>query len=295
MYPNFICVGAQKAGTSTLHDILRNHPEIYLPELKEAHFFDDKERYIKGIDWWLCNFFKEYKGEKIMGVMTPEYLYYDDVPMKIVKSLGEEVKIIILLRNPVERAYSHYLMSKRRGFECLDFLKAIEIEDDRIRINDFNKNHFSYINRGKYYQQVRRYYEQFGEKNILLLSFEKDLIMQVGQTICRIQKFLGVDIIELNTDMQSNRASAARFKFINNVVWGSSPLNKMIKPFVPSLTARIKIKRTLDKLNQVKNKECGLEKTIKNKIMNDYFLKDIIKLEKYIGADYSYWKDAYKI
>ena len=85
---NFICVGTQKAGTTTIHDILKNHQDIFLPEKKEAHFFDIENRYKKGLNWWKKEFFSSYGGEKSVGVFTPEYLYYDEVPKRILSNLS---------------------------------------------------------------------------------------------------------------------------------------------------------------------------------------------------------------
>ena len=84
---DFVCVGTQKAGTTTLHDILKNHKDIFLPKSKEAYFFDIDEHYQKGMNWWFKTHFSSYLNEKIMGVMTPEYLYYEEVPERIYKTL----------------------------------------------------------------------------------------------------------------------------------------------------------------------------------------------------------------
>ena len=158
---NFYCVGAQKAGTTTLHDILIQHPEVYLPETKEAHFFDEDEKYKKGLNWYKKTFFSNYKGEKISGSCNPEYMYFDDVPKRIYDTIGTDVKFVFIFRNPMNRAYSHYLMSKRRCYEELSFADAILEEDKRIKKDYFNKTHFSYVSRGYYSQQVERYLKYF--------------------------------------------------------------------------------------------------------------------------------------
>ena len=145
--PNFLCVGAQKAGTTTLYDILKQHPEICLPVEKETHFFNKEARYLKGVTWWLKRCFSNYNNEKILGDITPEYLFFKKVPNRIFNTLGRDIKIIIIVRDPVARAYSQYLMSVTRGFEHLSFDDAIKIESTRIKDNKFNYNHFSYINR----------------------------------------------------------------------------------------------------------------------------------------------------
>ena len=214
---NFICVGTQKAGTTTIHDILKNHQDIFLPEKKEAHFFDIENRYKKGLNWWKKEFFSSYGGEKSVGVFTPEYLYYDEVPKRILSNLDLKTKIIIILRNPIDRAYSHYLMSKRRGYDKLSFDEGIEIENIRINKNEFSRNNFSYISRGMYFNQLNRYYSLFDSDNILVLNFEKDIVINLDQTINTIQKFIGVNVMNLKLNIKSNRASDARYEWINIV------------------------------------------------------------------------------
>jgi len=181
---DFICVGTQKAGTTSLHDILKNHPNIYLPERKEAHFFDIDERFDKGLDWWLETFFEGDKTNKKTGVFTPEYLYLKNVPERIKDVLGNELKILIILRQPTKRAYSHYLMSKRRGFENLDFNTALKEENSRLKEDTYyNKNHFSYISRGLYYDQIKRYIDVFGRENVKVFIFENDIINNIDDTL----------------------------------------------------------------------------------------------------------------
>ncbi len=288
--PNFICVGAQKAGTTTLHDILKQHPDIYLPELKEAHFFDQEERYSKGLDWWINTFFTGYKDEKIMGVMTPEYLYYEEVPARILDDLGNEIKIIVILRNPVERAYSHYQMSVRRGFETMSINEAIESESARIVKGEFERNHFSYISRGLYSNQVSRYLNIFPKENILFLSFENDIVKNIDTTITKIEDFLNVDSIKLNTDLKSNSASKPRFKFINTLLYRQSILKKILKLFFSSKTVKIKIAQFIDRLNQKSTVKKRLSKEYKKGIIDTYFLKDIENLEIVLSKSFDDWK-----
>lgn len=288
--PNFICVGAQKAGTTTLHDILKNHSQIYLPKLKEAHFFDIEERYEKGLEWWVENYFNTYNEEKVMGVMTPEYLYYKEIPEKIFNDLGANTKIVIILRNPVSRAYSHYQMSIRRGFETLDFKIACEEEKNRIDKDSFSRNHFSYISRGLYYKQVKRYLDLFGEKNVLILSFENDIIKNINSTIIKLEKFLEIEHEGLNTNIQSNSASIPRFKFINKLLYQDSILKKILKKFIKTNYLKIKIGLFIDNLNQKNIKSKKLSEEEKDIVLKKYFYEDIIKLEKLINQKTGYIK-----
>jgi len=174
--PNFLCVGAQKAGTTTLHDILIQHPEIYLPEIKETKFFQDNSKYRKGLDYYEKEFFGKWNGERAVGEIDSVYMYFEYVPERIYKHLGKDIKLIFMLRNPVDRAYSHYWMSYRRGYETETFERAIELEQKRIKIDEFHKIHFSYIDRGFYAKQIKRYLKLFPKENMLFIIFEEDFL-----------------------------------------------------------------------------------------------------------------------
>ena len=122
--PDFLCVGAQKSGTSLLYRLLNQHPEIYLAKGKEIHFFNRDENYNKGIEWY-SEHFAGSEDYKRVGEVTPDYNYVPTVPGRIYKTLGKDIKLIFMLRNPVDRAYSNYWMSFRRGHERFSFEKAI--------------------------------------------------------------------------------------------------------------------------------------------------------------------------
>lgn len=194
MLPNFICPGAQKSAITTLYDLLRQHPDVYLPDVKELHFFDNEENYSKGISWYEKEFFSEVKGEKVIGDITPIYMYLDYIPQRIYNALGENIKFIFMLRNPIDRAYSHYWMSYRRGYEKESFEKAIELEKDRIRIGNFEKINFSYVERGFYSNQIKRYIKYFPKKNMKFIIFE-DFIKNIPQIMKEIFSFLEIEPI----------------------------------------------------------------------------------------------------
>lgn len=291
MTPNFICLGAQKAGTTTLHDILKQHPEIYLPDRKEAHFFDQPERYQKGMEWWINEFFSSYNKEPIMGVITPEYLYYSEVPKRILNNLGSDIKFIIILRHPVDRAYSHYLMSKRRGFENLSFEKSIEMEAARLEQNEFNRNHFSYIDRGHYAIQIERYTDLYPTKNILFLSFEHNIKINLEDTLQRIQIFLGVTPLPLNTSIKSNVASETKSKRVQNIIKNDHFLKRIVKTVIPKKMRSV-IKQRMTKINSQSIGEQGrLNKGIRNNLFQRYYANEIAKINKITTLDFGYWDD----
>ncbi len=126
--PNFLCVGAQKAGTTTLYEILKQHPDIFLPQnIKETKFFVYDEKYEKGVQWYQKEFFSEWNGQKAIGEVDPAMMFEEKSAQRIFDTLGNNVKLIFIFRNPVARAYSHYLMSQRKGAEDLSHLSPGEI------------------------------------------------------------------------------------------------------------------------------------------------------------------------
>ena len=187
--PNFLCVGAQKAGSTLLFYLLRQHPEIFLTKGKEKHFFNRDENYNKGVEWY-SEFFVGSETYKAVGEATPEYNYYEAAPRRIFETLGRDVKIIFMLRNPADRAYSQYWMSFRRGHERRSFEDAIILEWDRIEKGEYEKKHFGYVSRGLYARQIKRYQECFPKENVKVFIFE-EFSKDVKNNIKGVFEFLG--------------------------------------------------------------------------------------------------------
>ena len=288
--PNFLCVGAQKAGTTTLHDILIQHPEIYLPEIKETKFFQDNSKYKKGLNYYEKEFFGKWNGERAIGEIDPDYMYFEYVPERIYKHLGKDIKLIFMLRNPVDRAYSHYWMSYRRGYETETFERAIELEQERIKIDEFHRSHFSYIDRGFYAKQIKRYLKLFPKENMLFIIFEEDFLKNRKKTIKSILSFIGVSCeVELNLDIKSNPASIYRLKILRDFIYKPNYIKKIGKILIPHKKLRQKIIRTLDKLNQKPIKPPKLDKNFRKKLLFTYFINDIKELEDIIEKSLITW------
>jgi len=190
--PNFLCIGAQKAGTTLLFDILRRHPDIYLPDSKELHFFDRDEEFAKGFAWYQDTYFREADNHRCVGEVTPSYIFFENAPERIFRALGPDIKILVSLRHPVDRACSHYWMQFKRGFEMLPFMKALAKEPARMGRSYRDKTRFSYISRGFYAEQVTRYLKYFPPENMKYIFFE-ELVRDLPGTIRDIIEFLGCD------------------------------------------------------------------------------------------------------
>ncbi len=189
---SFLICGAQKSGTTALAAYLRQHPLIHLPEKKELHFFDDETQAWPEPDLIaLHNHFQTADSDQIWGEATPISLYWDPTPERIWR-YNPAMRLIVILRNPIERAYSHWAMEHRRGNDLLPFALALEQEEERC-LEALPQQHriFSYVDRGFYSAQLRRLWRFFGRDQVLVLRQEE---LRVSPQTCleRIWKHLSI-------------------------------------------------------------------------------------------------------
>jgi hypothetical protein len=194
MLVNFVIGGTQKGGTSALDSFLRQHPQICMPQTKkELHYFDREENFAKTPDYRKYHaLFRPEPQHQTIGEATPSYMYWLATPYRI-WNYNPAMKWILVLRNPVERAFSAWNMETKRGAEHLSFEEAIEQESVRCRqALPLQHRVFSYIDRGFYAHQVRRLFNIFGADNSLILLTE-DLRMDHKATLRKVFEFLKVD------------------------------------------------------------------------------------------------------
>jgi len=289
MLPNFLCVGAQKAGTTTLYEILKEHPDIFLPEkIKETKFFVYEEKFQRGKAWYEKEFFSEWKNETAVGEIDPAMMFEEKSAQRIFDTLGKNVKLIFIFRNPVARAYSHYLMSQRKGFEELSFDEAIAKEEERLKSSPEKKFNFSYFSRGFYSLQVERFTKLFPKENFLFLVFEDDFIKNRKTTFDHIQDFLGVKRVELDLDIRSNEAAAPKSKALHDLTRKKNPVRSTLGKLLPK-SARRGIQKFLSGKNREAVENPKLDKKKEQELIQKYFINDIHQLEKIIQRDLSSW------
>jgi hypothetical protein len=195
--PNFLIVGAAKAGTTSLHAYLRQHPEVFMSAFKEPHYFSSFESapefdsYMPVIrdSYTYQTLFAGSEGYKAVGEASPSYLCDSNAARRI-RSALPTAKIIISLRDPVERAFSHYLMEYRQGRETRSFPEALRADEMRSE-KGWGKS-FMYVELGLYAEQIQRYLEVFGRGRVLVVLFE-DLIHETAAVMKEIAQFLEVD------------------------------------------------------------------------------------------------------
>lgn len=216
--PDFIIIGAQRCGTTSLYNYMIQHPQIDpvikkivnidQEEYREINFFD--RHFAKGVNWYRAHFpcikykycIRQKQKQKIItGEGTPDYIFHPHAPRRIAKILPR-IKLIVLLRNPVDRAYSHFRLQDRRGLETLSFAEAITRESKRLNreeekliSNEYYQSipyfRFSYLKRGIYIEQLKRWYEFFPKEQILILSSE-DFYNNPAETLKQIFSFLNL-------------------------------------------------------------------------------------------------------
>lgn len=302
--PNFLIVGAAKAGTTSLYEYMRSHPEIFLPKRKEPLYFisesvkfHTKDKYMKQVlkktetgktyidnKQEYLNLFKRVKDEKAIGEASATYLYhYSESIPRIKKELGD-VKIIIILRNPVKKAFSQYKVLKKAAAEPFSLSKGIKKEKERIGNSYCSLYH--YISQGLYYEQVKAYMENFSQIKIILLE---ELNKNPEPIMNSVFDFLGVgapDNLKF-TEIHNKIDYVPKFKKLNTT-FNTKPLKGFrykIKSIVPIFYTLLK--KYYFKLNSMNT---SLSKKDK-KLLYGYFKHDIQKLQDYLQRDLSIWME----
>lgn len=190
LLPTLVIAGAQKCGTSSLSATLRQHPDIFMSKPKELHFFDRRHRL--GLDYYASHFAGG-AGHVHRGEATPVYMYDPDARRRMAETLPD-AKIVVILRDPVQRAYSHYWHERRLGREDLaTFEEAIDAEETRRAGGSrLDRMKYSYLDRGRYLGQVLSLVEGHGRENVHVLLLE-DLTRERVPTLRALLEFLGVD------------------------------------------------------------------------------------------------------
>ncbi len=292
--PNFLIVGASKSGTSSLYHYLKQHPDIYLSDKqKEGRYFSqmawcfygpgDKNVELtvtKDLESYTA-LFDGYNNQKAVGDISPEYLYFHEKAIPLIKNtLGENVKIIIILRNPVDRAFSGYTHFKRDRREDLTFEEALEKEDERMAQNWIWA--WQYKNSGLYFRQVKSYLDNL--KNVKVIIYE-DLKNNEQNILSEICDFIGVSPdFNFDTSYKYNVSGDPKNAVLYKLETSRGVVN-FIKKIIPrSLVSKIKKNFTGEK--QMKKTEINPQTKLR---LIEFFRDDILKLQDLLQRDLSHW------
>ena len=189
---DFILAGAQKSGTTALHYFFEKHPRITMGDQQEIHFFDDDDLFSATVDYDLLHrHFRPVARSTIAGECSPSYLYWRPAAERIWK-YNAQIKLLFLLRNPIDRAFAHWNMQRFKGREPLDFFDAVKEEKSRIAgAPPREARRFAYVDRGFYVPQLERFFRFFSREQMMIIKFEKFREEQ-RETLDSIFSFLGV-------------------------------------------------------------------------------------------------------
>lgn len=279
--PDFIIVGAMKAGTTTLAHYLRQHSEIYIPE-EELHFFDARGRFADrwglGLEWYAKQF-EDADPLELCGEKTPTYSYLPSVPKRIHR-LVPDVKIIWMLRNPIDRSYSNYWHEVQKGAEKISFEEAVRREDERVRENIWK----GYVRRSQYIEQIDRFLNYFDQES-MHFCFLKNLKEKPIYSINKITSFLDVSGEKINFRAIEKKKNITVLPYSISIRHHVRNLQKKI-PLVGSMIS--KVERRLNRRSKPGYPEM---RSSTRERLKHHFAPYNRRLEEKIGVDLSVWRD----
>jgi len=290
--PNLLIVGAAKSGTTSLHNYLNQHPSVFMCSPKEPHFLINNEigeqRIPKGVlnveDYKFL--FKGASAMKYRGESSVMYLSFPEFAIKnINKYLSKNVKIIIMLRNPVERAYSGYQHVKRYNLmESLSFEKALDQSENRYQ-NISNMTPASrYLELGMYFEQVKIFIEEFDDVHVIIYDDYKN---DFNSEIDNVFKFLDLDAFKVNAD-EKHMVGGWQWKndWIKSLMMKKNLFKTALKFLLPFKSLRKSIMVNLKKGNTNKIEKINPET---EKWLKDYYRSDVEKLSLLLDKDLNDW------
>jgi len=299
--PNFLVLGAAKAGTNALFHYLRQHPQVYMSPWKEPKFFAFESR--DELTFRAANgreapvnatvildqteyerLFDGASGEHALGEASPQYLYAEKAPARI-KRFVPEMKLVAVLRNPVARAFSSYQHLVRDGLEPLDFGAALDAEPERIAQNYAFL--YRYTDLGFYTRQLDRYGELFPADQLLILLY--DDLRDDHEALCRqVFSFLGVDddFVPVSTE-EHNVSGIPRNRLVHRALNPSAPMKRRLWRATPNLLKEPLLRAQTRMVNR--NLERGSISEQERDRLREVFAGEVAQLEDRLRRDLSHW------
>ena len=250
----------------------------------------DDEKYAKGLKYYETEYYSAYSGEQAVGEIDPDYIYFPQAFERIQHDLNiDNIKLIMIFRNPIDRAFSHYLMTYRRGIETLDFQDAIEQENNRLNQNFFERMHFSYIDRGFYARDLKRILAIVPKRKFLFLE-SNELKMNPHDVVRRCLIFLGVDpeLAPNRLGILHHTAAVPHFPGIIRWLRRDSRLKLVLKTLMPIKSLRSAARSKLIAANEKPAGNMKVDPVLRHSLV-DRYRKDIECLEDITGLNLSEW------
>ncbi|MDJ0744230.1 MAG: sulfotransferase [Xenococcaceae cyanobacterium MO_167.B27] len=291
--PTFLIVGVQKAGTTSIYNYLQEHPQVYMSSVKETNFLERdweqllaensslKNRIATFDDY--CQLFAGVKDEIAIGEASPNYIFHYESSADRIQKYTPDAQLIVVLRNPVERAYSDYLMHLRDAISGQVKSLGEQIE---------HSSHKSFILRkGFYYTPLKYYIDFFGQEKIKVFLYD-DLCSNAQEFMAEMYEYIGVDKnFVANVNKKTQQAKIPKNQSINNLLQSKNPVRNLVanalKTVMP-LDARQKLRSRLINFNSQNKNQVPLSPEERQKLI-ELYREDILKLQDLIDKDLSSW------
>jgi hypothetical protein len=294
--PTFLVLGAMKAGTTALYTALDQHPDVFMSPVKEPNFFafagnvpdfqapiDQRPEGVNNTSITTLNRYQElFAGatdETARGEASHWYLYHPDAPANIERYVPE-ARLVTMLRNPVERAYSEFLHFVRDQDEPLtDFAAALDAEEERIA------NHWAlgrYVDRGRYDEQLERYLGRFPREQFRIYLFD-DFVDDPTAIRQDLFRFIGVDPSFEPTDRRVNTSGVPQSRWLHALLTAAAPVREAVVPLLPDAL--------VDWVNDLKNRNLekpSMDPAVRARLI-DTFRPHVHRLEDLLDRDLSHW------
>lgn len=284
-------VGAQKSATTALYDFLQQHPAIFLPRTKEIHYFVQDEFYRQG-DSYLDIFYRELDDQPLVGSAYAHLMYFPKGADRIHRH-NPQARILAVLRNPIDRAWSAYWFARRNGWETLPtFERALEREPERRQASFEERAELTYLSHGHYAEQLEPYYRLFGEERVKVLLTE-DLAAGATEAMGEVLTWLGLDGDASSIDVRKrvNVAGMPRFPRLQRFLQ-SGRIRRSLRRYTPaSVRFRIRefVVKPILRLNVDRFEYPEMDPAMRRRL-EEYFVPHNRRLEQLIGRDLSHWR-----
>jgi hypothetical protein len=306
LIPDFLIIGAGKSGTTSLDNYLKQHPEIFIPKVKEPNFYgyeQTKPEDFKGSFEELNHYkqsvtdlnsylrlFEAAKPGQLKGETSNTYMYHSTAAERI-HHYNPDMKLIAVLRQPAGRLYSRYLhLARENRTPSNDFADCLDKESIWWKRNDL-------IKEGFYYKNLSKFYEIFPKQNIRIYLYE-EFNSQPEKILKDIYQFLGVDTeFETNFSVKYNQSGFIRNRFLDRIYGQKGFVTRTVRTLLPesivnTLKKNIFVQKQLNELRSTNLVKPKLDPKVRQRLTNEVYGEDITNLQKLIGRDLSHWFEA---
>jgi hypothetical protein len=302
LLPDFLVIGAGKSGTTSLDKYLNQHPQIFVPKVKEPNFFgyertkiedldneDDIKHFKRSVTTYegYLDIFRDARPDQVKGETSNTYMYHVDAPERI-KYYIPDVKLIAVLRQPANRLYSRYLhLARENRVPSRDFADCMDRNSIWWKRNDL-------IKEGYYYQYLSRYFNLFPRENIRVYLYD-EFQNNSEKILAEIYEFIGVDkTFKPDQSVRYNESGFVKNQSLNKIIGQGGIISKTMRTILPkTLVDKIKGNLSLKKkINELRGKNLSkpeLDPKIKNFLTQEVYGDDIRNLQQLLNKDLSHW------